>query len=44
MKKMDTDPYAVELLKAINLKGIEAASDADYDMMRKINLKPVEDK
>ena len=43
MKKMDSDPRGIVLLKAINLKGIERSTDADYDEMRKMNFKlPVE--
>lgn len=44
MESMDTDPQGIELLKAINLKGIERGNDADYNEVRKMNFKPVEDK
>ena len=44
MEQMDTDPQSIELLKGINLKGIEKSSDAAYNGMRKMNFKPVEDK
>ena len=44
MEQMDTDPQGIELLKGINLKGIEKSSDANYNGMRKMNFKPVEDK
>jgi len=41
MVQMDTDPQGQALLKAINFKGIETADDADYNAMRKMNIKPV---
>jgi phosphonate transport system substrate-binding protein len=42
--QMARDPQGLALLKANNFKGIEASSDADYDGMRKMNIKPVEAK
>jgi phosphonate transport system substrate-binding protein len=39
--EMDTDPRGIELLKANNFKGIEFSNDAEYDAMRKMNIKPV---
>jgi len=44
MDEMDQDPEGLALLKAINFQGIERAEDADYDAMRKLNIKPVEEK
>lgn len=44
METMDTDPQGIELLKAVNMKGIEKATDEDYNKMRKKNFKPFEDK
>jgi len=41
MDQMDNDPHGAELLKAINFKGIEPANDADYNAMRKLNIKPI---
>lgn len=41
MAQMDTDPVGIELLKAVNLKGIEKSSDAAYNGMRKMNFKPL---
>lgn len=42
LDEMDTHPEGFALLKAINFKGMEPANDADYDAMRKMNIKPVE--
>lgn len=42
MDEMDTNPEGLALLKANNFKGLEPADDADYDVMRKMNIKPVE--
>lgn len=44
MDQMHTNPQGLALLKANNFKGIEPAEDADYDAMRKMNIKPVEAK
>lgn len=41
LDEMDSDPRGHELLKANNFKGIESASDADYNVMRRMNIKPV---
>lgn len=38
MLKMDQDPVAKPLLKAINLKGISPAQDSDYDVVRRLNI------
>ena len=43
MEKMESYPEGIALLKLVNLKGIERSNDADYDEMRKMNFKPVED-
>jgi phosphonate transport system substrate-binding protein len=42
MDEMDQNPQGLELLKAINFKGVDSAADADYNAMRKLNIKPVE--
>jgi phosphonate transport system substrate-binding protein len=42
MDEMDQNPQGLELLKAINFKGVERADDADYNSMRQLNIKPVE--
>jgi len=44
MDQMDTNPQGRALLKANNFKGMEPADDADYDAMRKMNIKPMEAK
>lgn len=36
---MNTDPQGQKLLKTINFKGIEAASNADWDDVRALNIK-----
>lgn len=41
MAEMHADTYGLELLKVINFKGMEIADDADYNAMRKMNIKPV---
>ncbi len=41
-EEMGQDPQGQALLKANNFKGIEAATDADYNAMRKLNIRPVE--
>jgi len=41
MEQMDRDPQGTLLLKAINFKGFEYASDADFDDMRTLNIKPI---
>lgn len=38
MLQMDKDPAAAPLLKAINFKGIAPAVDADYDVVRRLNI------
>lgn len=38
MLQMDKDPAAAPLLKALNFKGIAAAQDADYNVVRKMNI------
>lgn len=38
MLRMDKDPSAAPLLKAINFKGIAPAVDADYDVVRRLNI------
>lgn len=43
IEQMNADPEGLALLKAINFKGLETARDADYDAMRKMNIKPVVD-
>jgi len=40
--EMEQNPQGRELLKVINFKGIEAASDEDYNTMRAMNIKPME--
>lgn len=42
MNEMDTHPQGLALLKSVNLKGMDIAIDRDYDVMRKMNLQPVE--
>lgn len=44
MQEMALDATGQALLKAVNLKGMQAANDADYDDMRKLNIKPVDAK
>jgi len=39
MQEMDKNPQGVELLKAINFKGIDSANDSSYNGMRKLKLK-----
>jgi len=39
MIHMDQDPEGRELLKAINFKGIAPAKDADYDVVRRLELR-----
>lgn len=41
MEKMSQDPEGMELLKIHNFKGIERSNDEDYDVVRKMNLKPL---
>lgn len=38
MLDMDRDPAAAPLLKAINFKGIAPAVDADYDVVRRLDI------
>jgi phosphonate transport system substrate-binding protein len=40
MEDMDQSAQGRELLKAINFKGFIAAKDSDFDVMRKLKLKP----
>lgn len=42
MDQMHTNPQGLALLKANNFKSIEPAEDADYDAVRKMNIKPME--
>lgn len=42
MQEMEQQGAGQALLKAINIKGLEAANDSDYDAMRKLNIKPVD--
>lgn len=44
MDAMDSDPQGRALLKAINFKGMESATDEEYNVMRAMNIKPVEAK
>lgn len=44
MQEMAQDASGIALLKAVNLKALQAANDADYDDMRKLNIKPVDAK
>ena len=44
MDEMDSDPQGRALLKAINFKGMESATDEGYNAMRAMNIKPVEAK
>lgn len=44
MDEMDQNPQGLALLKANNFKGMEITDDADYNDMRKLNIKPVEAK
>ena len=44
MEEMDRDPQGQVLLKTINFKGMEISSDDDYNVMRAMNIKPVEAK
>jgi len=39
MTHMDQDPDGRELLKAVNLKGIAPSRDADYDVVRRMQLR-----
>lgn len=39
MLRMDQDPAAKPLLKAINFKGIAPAKDSDYDTVRQLNIR-----
>lgn len=41
MLKMADDPRGLELLHAINFKGIEATRDSDYDVVRIMKLQPL---
>ena len=41
MTEMETNEQGMALLKANNFKGIEVSEDADYNDMRKLNIKPV---
>jgi len=40
MADMATRPETMALLRAVNLAGVEKASDADYNALRKMNIKP----
>ncbi len=40
MNEMENDAQGISLLKGINFKGIEVTDDADYNDMRKLNIKP----
>ena len=42
MDEMNENPQGIALLKANNFNGIELTNDADYDAVRKMNIKPVE--
>ena len=44
MDGMDSDPHGRALLKAINFKGMESATDEEYNAMRAMNIKPMEAK
>ena len=44
LNQMDGDPQGIALLKANNFNGMEETDDADYDAMRKLNIKPAEAK
>ena len=44
MDAMDSDPQGRALLKAINFKGMESATDEEYNVMRAMNIKPLEAK
>lgn len=44
MDEMDQNPQGLALLRANNFKGMEITDDADYNDMRKLNIKPVEAK
>jgi phosphonate transport system substrate-binding protein len=44
LDEMGQDPQGQALLKANNFKGMELATDADYNAMRKLNIHPVEAK
>lgn len=44
MFNMDRTPQGIALLKSANMKGFEPAYDADYNGVRKMKLKPFEDK
>jgi len=44
LDEMEQDPQGQALLKANNFKGMEVATDADYNAMRKLNIHPVEAK
>lgn len=41
MTEMESNEQGMALLKANNFKGIEVSDDADYNDMRKLNIKPV---
>lgn len=41
MQGMHTNPQAAALLQAVNIKGFEASNDKQYDVVRKMNLKPL---
>ena len=40
MDRMDDNSEAMALLKMVNFAGIEKAADADYDVVRKMNITP----
>lgn len=44
MQEMERHPTGLALLKAVNLHGIQAADEADYDSMHKLDIKPVDTK
>lgn len=41
MEQMANDPEGLELLKVHKFKGIERCKDSDYNVVRKMNLKPL---
>ena len=44
MAEMDSNPQGMALLKAVNFKGMRKADDSDYNVMRKLNIQPIEAK
>ena len=44
MDEMDSNPQGMALLKAVNFKGMRKADDSDYNVMRKLNIQPIEAK